>query len=154
MNNWEYISLKLGQVSSICLSTNTSIPVVQRIDGSQQTIQSIYILHWCILALMKILLELYKCYYILWLGHPNQDKSILWCLSPLQGSYTISQKKKKNFKDFFKTFKDLFLNCPGPKITNWQQTFTATTCSELCFSLWLKENKLDKFCWKSLQCQI
>ena len=45
-----------------------------------------------------------------------------------------------------RTFQGLFLNIPGPKITNWQQIFIAMTCSELCLGLWLKENKLDKFC--------
>ena len=60
-----------------------------------------------------------------------------------QCSYTMSIKK---FQDFSRTFKDLFLNFPQSKITNRQQTFTATTCSELCLSLCFKENKSDKFC--------
>ena len=56
-----------------------------------------------------------------------------------QGSYTTRAKK---FQDFSRTFEDLFLNFPGLKITNRQQIFIATTCSELRLSLWLKENKL------------
>ena len=63
-----------------------------------------------------------------------------------QGSHTMSPKK---FQDLSRTFKDLFPNFPEPKITNRQQIFIATTCSELCLGLWFKENKLDKFCWKS-----
>ena len=46
-----------------------------------------------------------------------------------QGSYTISPKE---FQYFSSTFEDLFRNFPGPKITNQQQIFIATTCSELC----------------------
>ena len=59
-----------------------------------------------------------------------------------QGSYTMSPKK---IQDFSRTLNDLFLNFPGPKTTNRQQIFMATTCSELCLGLWLKENKLDKY---------
>ena len=51
----------------------------------------------------------------------------------------------KKIPGLFQDFLGPFSHFPGQKITNRQQIFIATTCSELSLALWLKENRPDKF---------
>ena len=52
------------------------------------------------------------------------------CSTPNQNYDTgFVNHEPKKFQEFSRTFKDLFHNFPGPKITNRQQNFKETTCS-------------------------